>query len=60
MRNSCSRFGSTCRRLVRVFSIKGKKQISAVMTTVGAMPKPNHSTNSGASASLGTTWLTMT
>ena len=60
MRNSCSRWASTWRRPVRVFSISGKKQISAVISTVGSMPKPNHSTNSGASASLGTTWLTTT
>ena len=44
----------------QVFSIKGKKQISAVITTVDVMPKPNQTMNSGASASLGITWLTTT
>ena len=43
-----------------VFSISGKKQTSAVMTTVEVIPKPNQTMNSGASASLGTTWLVMT
>lgn len=60
MRNSCSRWASAWRRPVSVFSISGKKQISAVISTVGSKPKPNHSTNKGASASLGTTWLTTT
>ena len=60
MRNSSSRSGGTCCRAVSVFSISGKKQISAVMTTVEVMPKPNHSMNSGASASLGITWLATT
>ena len=60
MRNSSCLRGSTCCRLVRVFSIKGKKQISAVITTVDVMPKPNQTINSGASASLGTTWLATT
>ena len=45
---------------VSVFSISGKKQISAVITTVDVMPKPNHTMNSGISASLGITWLATT
>ena len=46
--------------LVREFSISGKKQISAVITTVGMVPKPNQTMNSGASASFGMTWLVTT
>jgi NADH:ubiquinone oxidoreductase subunit B-like Fe-S oxidoreductase len=36
-----------------VFSSSGKKQMSAVMTTFGAMPKPSYTTMMGASASFG-------
>ena len=47
-------------RPVSVFSISGKKQISAVITTVGVMPKPNQMMKSGPSASFGTSWLAST
>ena len=60
MRNSSSWAGGTWAKPVRVFSSSGKKQISAVITTVGVSPKPNQTMNSGISASLGTTWLTTT
>ncbi len=40
-----------------MFSISGKKQISAVITMVGVRPKPNQTMKSGPSASFGTTWL---
>jgi hypothetical protein len=60
MRNSSMRSGGTWARPVSVFSSSGKKQISAVMTTVEVRPKPNQTMNSGISASLGTTWLTTT
>ena len=46
MRNSCRRWVSTCLRPVSVFSIKGKKQIIAVISTVGSMPKPNSANTS--------------
>ena len=46
--------------LVTVFSSNGKKQINAVMTTVGSTPKPNQTMNKGASANLGMTWLKTT
>ena len=45
---------------VSVLSSSGKKQIKATMTTVEVIPKPNHTMNSGAKASLGTTWLNTT
>jgi len=60
MRNSSSRAASTCATPVNVFSSSGKKQISAVITTVGTVPKPNHTMKSGTRASLGTTWLVTT
>ena len=60
MRNSSSRCASTCCMHVAVFSSRGKKQISPVITTVGKVPKPNHTMKRGASASLGTTWLSTT
>ena len=60
MRKSSRREPSTSLMPVRVFSISGKKQISAVMTTVGVMPKPNQMMKSGPSASFGTSWLANT
>ncbi len=49
--------GIDLRRAVSVFSISGKKQISAVITMVGRQAKPNQMMKSGPSASFGTTWL---
>ena len=60
MRNNSKRCASTCAKPVMVFSSKGKKQIKAVITTVGVVPKPNHTINKGTNASLGTTWLVTT
>ena len=60
IRKSSSLWASTCCMAVAMFSSSGKKQIKAVITTVGKRPKPNQTMNSGASANLGTTWLSTT
>ena len=38
----------------------GENEITAAMTTLLVMPKPNQTTNNGASATLGTVWKATT
>ena len=48
------------RKPTMVLANTGKKTIVAVMITLEVMPKPNQSTNSGATATLGTVWKATT
>ena len=53
---SRSRSGSTERSPSIRFTVMGKKQMSATMASLGARPKSNASTNSGASTTVGMAW----
>ena len=54
-RARCSMPGSTLRRPTVVSITIGKNAIRNAISTFGVRPKPNHTTNSGAIATFGTT-----
>jgi hypothetical protein len=39
-----------------VVTTTGKKQTRAMIASLGTMPKPNHTTSSGAMMTIGTAW----
>ena len=54
VRMSLSWSGSTERSASSVVTTTGKKQTSAMIASLGTIPKPNHTTSSGAMMTIGT------
>ena len=54
MRSSLSWSGSTERSASSVVTTTGKKQTSAMIASLGTIPKPNQTTSSGAMTTIGT------